>query len=173
MALAAGLASWTYRYAATHRSTQFWGHEAALLIARPSKIEFLRLELADSVEDFGEGSGEVPLQSFDLGRLYLATQVKEITQKRGMVHFRHALMSDGNYEWASRPDPSKINWRWAMRFHDGQMESLLVLAEDLATIGLVASGESPQLKTLSCQPMAETLKDYFRNVGLTTASKPQ
>lgn len=163
LALAAGLASWSYRYGATHESTQFWGREAASLIARPSEVEFFSLELADSAE----GSG----QSLDLGRPYLTTQLREITQQRGMVHFRHALMTDGNYDWASEPEPSKIDWRWGMKFHDEQTQALVVLAEDLATIGLVNEGHIK--KTLSCQPMAETLRDYFQNVNLVPASTQQ
>ncbi|NOY30647.1 MAG: hypothetical protein GXP28_10905 [Planctomycetes bacterium] len=162
LALAAGLASWSYRYGATHESTQFWGSEAASLIARPSEVEFFSLQLADSAEDSGE--------SLDLGRPYSATPLREITQQRGMVHFRHALMTDGNYLWASDPEPNEIDWRWGMRFQDGQIQALVVLAEDLATIGLVAEGG---VRALSCQPMAETLRDYFQNVNLVPASTQQ
>ncbi len=159
LALAAGLVSWSYHYGTTHQSTRFWGREAAALIARPSEVEFLRLELA---EDSG--------QSLDLGRAYSVTKIREITNDRGMVHFRHALMTDGNYAWASEPEPGEIDWRWGMRFHDGQIQALVVLAEDLATIGLVDQG---RVRALSCQPMAETLQDYFDNVGLATASRPE
>jgi len=162
LALAAGLTSWLYRYGATHQSTRFWGSEAASLIARPSEAEFFRLELADSVGESGK--------RLDLGRHYSTTLIREITQERGMVHFRHALMTDGNYEWASEPEPSKIDWRWGMRFHDKQTQALVVLAKDLATIGLVAEGG---VRALSCQPMAETLRDYFQNVNLVPASTQQ
>jgi len=167
LALAAGLVSWSYRYGTTHQSTRFWGREAALLIARPSEVEIFRLELAKDSEDSG--------QSLDLGRPYLAIPIREITNERGMVHFRHALMTDGNYQWASEPEPGEIDWHWGMRFHDGQIQALVVLAEDLATIGLVDQG---RVRALSCQPMAETLQDYFGSanfgkVGLTTASKPE
>jgi len=162
LALAAGLASWSYRYGATHESTRFWGSEAALLIARPSEVELFRLELADSAEP--------PSQNLDLGRLYAATPLREISKERGMVHFRHALMTDGNYEWANEPEPSEIDWRWGMRFHDGQIQALVVLAEDFATIGLLDQG---RMKALSCQPMAETLRHYFGKVDLTSASTSQ
>jgi len=166
LALAAGLASWSYQYEATHQSTRFWGRKASSLIARPSEVEFFRLELADAGADAGEDSS----LKLDLGRPYLGRQTRKLTKERGMVHFRHALMTDGNYEWSSQPEPSEINWRWCLRFHDEQFQALVVLAEDLATIGLVEEGSSPPVRTLACQPMAETLRDYFQGVGLTTAS---
>jgi len=81
-------------------------------------------------------------------------------------------MTDRNYEWTSQPEPNEVDWRWGMRFHDGQTVAMVVLAKDLATIGLVDQSRSPQVRTLSCQPMAETLRDYFRNVDLISASTP-
>lgn len=159
LALAAGLASWLYRYGATHLATQFWGREAALLIARPSEVELLQLELAGTAED-SEGV------TLDLGRPYLATPVREIAKERGMVHFRHALMTDGNYVWDAPLEASEIDWRWGLRFYDGEIEATLLLAADLATIGLVNRDSSPQVQAISCQPMAKTLEGYFRSVDL-------
>lgn len=168
LALVAGVASWSYQYGATHQSTRFWGNEASSLIARPSEVEFYRLELADSAED----SGETDRLSLKLGKPYVGIQTRVLTKERGMVHCRHALMTDRNYEWTSQPEPNEVDWRWGMRFHDGQTVAMVVLAKDLATIGLVDQSRSPQVRTLSCQPMAETLRDYFRNVDLISASTP-
>ncbi len=170
LALAAGVVSWLYRYGATHEATQFWGGEAAALIARPSEVEFFRLELADPAGDLSEDSAEATRLNLDLGRPYSATQVKEITKARGMVHFRHALMTDGNYRWDDRPKLSEVDWRWGMRFYDGQTQAVVVLSKNLDTLGLVVSGDSREVKVVSCQPMAETLEDYFFNVDITAST---
>jgi len=169
LALAAGLASWSYRYGATHHSTRFWGLEAALLIARPSEVEFFQLELAAAIEGSSEATSEGSSWHLDLGRPYLGSEIQELTNMRGMVHFRHALMTDGNYDWTSEPKPSEIDWRWGMRFYDGENQAIVVLAEDLATIGLVVEGGTPPVRALSCQPMAETLRAYFGTVDLAEA----
>ncbi|MCA9229113.1 MAG: hypothetical protein KDA57_00565 [Planctomycetales bacterium] len=165
LAVAAGVASWSYRYGATHRATQFWGGEVAPLIARPSQAEFSALRLADDAEPAAD--------TIDLGRLYVAEHPREITDLRGMVHFRHALMSDGNYLWTEQPAAQNVAWRWCLRFYDEEAQARIVLDAELATIGLVADAESGQLKVVSCRPMAETLQDYFGKLGLLPASTAQ
>ena len=162
LALVAGLASWSYRYRTTHQSTRFWGPKAAMLIARPSEAEFFQLGLADSAEIPDDQAS----WSLDLGRKYLGFGTRELTHMRGMVHFRHALMTDANYDWTSKPNPQDIDWRWGMKFYDDQTQAIVVLAEDLATIALVDEAGNSPTKALSCQPMAETLRAYFGTVDI-------
>ncbi len=166
LALAMGVASWAYRYGATHRATQFWGGEAARLLAQPSQVEILGLELA--------GPGGASRLRFDLGRSYQARQIKDLTNARGMVHFRHVLMTDRSYVWTQRPEPQQILWRWCLRFHEEDRQVFVVLAEDLATIGYVLTEDSQQVRAISCQPMAATLQQYFGDdLGLLGASTPK
>ena len=163
LALAAGALSWWYHFGARHRATEFWGGVAAPLIARPSQVEVL--ELFESASD---PRGDWSLR-LDLGRPYGAAGIRELSQARGMVHLRHALMSDLNYQWNEVPQPQSIDWRWCLRFHDSQGEALVVLAEDLATIGLVVGG-GEQVQVVSCRPMVDSLQHYFEDLGLISAS---
>ena len=157
LAVTAGALSWWYHYAATHRATRFWGPELAGLIARPSHVEVRLLDTAVS-----------PSQS----QLLPITQGESIdlSHARGMVHLRHALMTDRNYNWGESIDSSTVVWKWALRFLYDSQQGLVLLSDDLTAIGKYQS-ESAQLNAISCRPMADSLAFYFRDLGLLDASK--
>jgi hypothetical protein len=157
LAVALGVFSWWHRYESAHRTTQFWGPEAAELILEPGPVEALTLQPA--------AEGELPPTDLPLlldGEYTVAASL-DLTKARGTVHLRHALTSDSNYVWdqaTTTPD----TWRWALRFHDADRQLLVLFTADLETLGKSADGT--KLETISCQPMAETLQSYFEAIGL-------
>jgi hypothetical protein len=158
LAVALGVFSWWYRYESAHRATQFWGPTAAELIVEPGQVEALTLLAASEGEP---QAGEVLPQ---LGDGYVVAARLDLAQARGLVHLRHALTSDGNYAW-DQPSAELAKWRWALRFHDADQELLVLFTADLATLGKSTSA-SPAIETISCQPMAATLRQYFAALGL-------
>jgi len=165
LALTAGVTSWLYRYEAAHQATTFWGVEAARLIAQPAEAEVFVLTVPGA-----EGIAEEGVELLDLGRKYQPGEAKGLTNARGMVHLRHALMSDGSYEWDAPVDPATVDWGWCLRFFDGEREVLVVLSEDLAVIGQVVVGGQTAVEAYSCRPLTESLQVYFTDLSLLDAS---
>ncbi len=160
LAFLLGVTSWWYRYEAVHRATQFWGPEASRLIAESERIEAIRLD-----PDSGEG---------------LAAQIStgkstDLSRARGQAHLRHAFLSDRNYVWDEPLDTSATEWRWCLRFHEGERQVFVLLSEDLDVIGNYpakrgstkhGSTKSGPGAAYSCAPMAASLKQYFEALGL-------
>ena len=159
LALVLAAASWWYRFESAHRSTQFWGPEAAQLIVEPGQVEALSLQPAAKGEK--RAADLLP----QLGDAYTVVSRLDLTNARGMVHLRHALTSDSNYVW-SQSAAAPAAWRWALRFQAADRQLLVLFTADLATLGKSATG-SPRLEVISCQPMAETLQQYFTALGLS------
>lgn len=166
LAVLAGVVSWSYRYATTHRATQFWGREAAPLIAQPSQVEFARLVPSRA----NSGVDQSEILKLGMERSYLSEGARDVTHERGLVHLRHALLSDRGFVWSDRPDPREVEWQWLLKFFDEESQAFVLLSEDLASIGLVVEGESSEVSAVSCQPMADTLRHYFDDVGFSSAS---
>lgn len=146
LALMLGAISWWYRYEAAHRASQFWGPAASRLIAESEGLEVIALN-----------SGEIE------DRL-------DISKTRGQAHLRHALMSDRNYVWDEPLEIRDMEWRWTLRFHEGEQQALIKFTEDLKTVGRVDVANNTAT-TLACEPMAASLKQYFEAIGLL--AKPQ
>jgi hypothetical protein len=159
LALALGVTSWWYRYESAHRATQFWGSAVAELIVESGPVEAFTLQPA--------GEGEPPAEDLlpQLGGEYAVVARLDLTKARGTVHLRHALTSDSNYVW-NQAAATPATWRWALRFHDAERQVLVLFTADLATLGKSATG-SPSVEAISCEPMAETLRQYFAAIGLT------
>lgn len=159
LALALGVIAWWYRFETAHRATQFWGSTAAELITESSHVLGLKLKLASGPVDRDPNGGAVALSS----REYETPIRKDLTDARGMVHLRHALLSDSNYLWSEHPlAPDK--WRWMLKFSQGDRYVRVLLNEDFVILGKMVNSSS--IETVSCQPMAESLREYFRALGL-------
>lgn len=155
LAFLLGITSWWYRYEAAHRASQFWGPEASQLIAESENLEAITLN-----SDSGEG----------LATQFSAGKMTDLSHARGQAHLRHAFLSDSNYVWDSPLDAAAIKWRWCLRFFEGDGQALVMLSEDLKSIG--KQGPTPDsIVGFSCEPMTASLAPYFEAVGLR--AKPQ
>lgn len=144
VALTAGGLSWWYRYEAAHRATRFWGPEAAALIAQPSEVRGFAIQ-NETPRQLGIGQSPV------------------LTKTPGMVHLRNALLSDRNYHWDDEPVAG--NWRWCLQFADEGCTATVLFAADFTRLGLQRE-PGGTIRTANCQPMAITLRDYFRSAGI-------
>jgi hypothetical protein len=110
--------AWWYRYQQGRRAMEFWGPETAQLIRHAPRVE-----LADLAE--------VP--PLDLPRMIEAGDPsrfsgQNISDAPGLVHARHSLIVDSNFQWGERVEsPDAIAWDVAWRFGDGKNERVVFL----------------------------------------------
>jgi len=123
----ASVAVW-YHHRSGQKCLEIWGIEGANLIRHAKQIEALRLgprdtttsnESAEPIETLTFGDREVAV----LGRL-------DISQARGLLHARHALIVDHNFDPEQQSASLTPSWQYALRFHDGDREVLLAFDPD-------------------------------------------
>lgn len=157
LAVIAGVASWWYHYAGLHQANRFWGSPAAGLIAQPSQVT--AYDVVKQTE-----SQNASARSLDLRSPWTAVNPRDVTEARGMVHLRHALMNNRSYEWDEQPaaDP---DWRWCLEFFNDDAQTLVLFNEEFTVIGN-SSPTDDSLRMLSCRPMTAALREYFSSLGL-------
>src|SRR3712207_1156081 len=101
-AVATGLAAyaWIHQRASVRRSSEFWGTDGAICIRQADRVEFLRLE-PDSGDRANGGQSTLVM-----GISYRVADSIEITRSRGLLHARHALVSDLSFEWNGGSPPA-------------------------------------------------------------------
>jgi len=117
LALAAGLASFAvwFQWSQTKRCLAFFGPQVAAAIQAAPRVEVWRVGPSGA-------SGTL-----------VATARADVSQSRGLVHLRHGLVEDSNYEWsAAAARRSPASWDVALAFFDpGAPSPRAVLAFDL------------------------------------------
>lgn len=156
LALAAGVISWWYRYEAAHRSTTFWGPHFAELIARPSDVSAFGLQEISPAESNDES---FPI----LDKTYYPINRQDITKTPGLVHLRNAILSDSNYHWDH--EIAFDDWRWCLQFVGAGRKATILFDEDFTVLGRL-NQRGDNLRIVDCQPMAETLREYFDSSGI-------
>ncbi|MCA9262239.1 MAG: hypothetical protein KDA60_00260 [Planctomycetales bacterium] len=133
-ALAAGFA-WLHHRTHGARALQFWGGEAAFLIRTAPEVRAFSLRRVDA--DSVEADGEPPLPTWEIdASAWRATAERDISQARGLVHVRQALIEDTSYRWDVESEQPEADWTHALEFSDpARHASILVLAD--LTHGLV------------------------------------
>lgn len=153
--VAAGGAWWHQRQQG-RRALAYWGAGTALLIRRSEHVTLLTLKPTQT-------TGEEPSVQSGLLQGYAVVSRHEISQARGLIHARQALISDPSYIWRSVPatDPQ---WEFALRF-DGDKQGTTV-AFDLTRGYLQAAGQSSTLK------LGPTLMNGLRRFFAEQTSPP-
>lgn len=118
---AAGLGIW-FQWQQTRRCLEFYGVEAAARISRAPRVELWSLK---PLADHGH-----------TGRL-AATQRREISTAKGLVHLRRGLVEDANFMWSKPPGGDQplpdAAWDVALVFKDDSGERGIVLAVALGS----------------------------------------
>ena len=146
---AAGLGIW-FQWQQTRRCLEFYGVEAAGQISRAPRVELWSLRpLA--------GHGHT-------GRL-AATQRRDISTAKGLVHLRRGLVEDANFIWSKPPGADQplpdAAWDVAFAFQDDSGERGILLA-----VALGSDTEPAQLTVLGrpgrvgLGKMAKGLRDW-------------
>jgi len=167
IALALALFSLWYHRQGGRRSLEFWGTEAAVLIARAPQIECIELSRADQTRPAqplpdqpaveGEhaaeaalaaasGPGDRPIQRLGIGgRFYTVEAAVDSSHARGVSNIRRAMVLDATYRWDADADAEQPTWQYAMEFRD-QARSVMVLFD--FERGVVGSTSNTRLAVL-------------------------
>ena len=152
LAVVLGVFSWWNRYNTAHRVTEFWGPELARVLVEQGEVEAIEIRpISESaiLEPFS------PLPDYEIQSRC------DLSSARGMVHLRFALTSDSNYHWdAEVQEPGR--WKWAFRFTDENrdLDLYVLFDEEFTTLGKLTATNS-SVAVVSCEPMTETLRQYF------------
>jgi hypothetical protein len=89
----------------------------------------------------------------------------DLTDERGLVHLRHALTYDANFQWNDRRTESiaDAKWRCALRFVKDDRELVVLLTEDFEQLGKF-DHQRRQVDVLPCPRLGQVLARYFADV---------
>jgi hypothetical protein len=166
MGLSSG--AWLYNYRQTDQSADFWGRQRAELLLRGETIELLTLSdpipastaPSEMPADQSAPSGENELIA---GRAIV--NAHDLSGARGLVHFRHALTYDENFDWDELTDDgSQLDPAFALRFADDNAQLVLLFPSDFTILGrLESDGEA--ITSMPCPKLAPVLMEYLRQIG--------
>ena len=126
LGITAGAGSVAYHRSISRRAVEFWGADTASLIHNAPTVKLLRLEPASS---------ETPRREvFNYrGEMWAVVSTSDISQARGLVHARKALVEDAQLKW-DPPQVSSVRWAWALQFSDGSKSAVVLLGRDFEQI---------------------------------------
>jgi hypothetical protein len=163
IALTMSGAAWWYHYQGSRRAAEFWGRDAAELIIGTG--DFTLLELGDPAGT-GATAGEHGQANLVAGRPITASH--ELSEQSGVIHLRHALTQDANFQWdALRREPAlgDDDWAYAFQFTDGGRGLLVLLRSDFQVLARVgADGKS--MDVLPCPKLGPAIDRYLHDVGV-------
>jgi hypothetical protein len=158
VAVASAAISWWFRYNATHRAADFWGPETARLIRDAPVVQVFN------------SSTPVALPSNDtagVSGFINSADTRDVSNARGLVHLRTALLEDHNFDWPPSPMSPDIEWKQGLIFRNegGGNVAILLFSPDLKWVSVVGTKEM-----LSCAPMANGLREMFAEFSSDSAS---
>jgi hypothetical protein len=162
--IAMSVTAWFYNYTQSDQAAEFW-RGAAPAIVRGEKVTLFEL---------GEPGGDGPhdrrvIREFDL------------TGKQGLVHLRHAITYDANFDWDSRrqePVGAGGAWPYAFEFaaeaEGGQPATVWFSRKFDAMARAIATDAEWEFDILPCPRLAPVIPGYLERVGVKLASdEPQ
>jgi hypothetical protein len=117
--------AWLYRYNLTHRAVRFWGPEATSLIRDASTVTLFEHPIATPRTLESQGilnSGASAAETAAAVQKHFSESAIDVSNARGLVHLRNALLEDANYIWPAGSDvtsnPAEVINYWWLSFHD-------------------------------------------------------
>ena len=126
LAVAAAVFAGWFRWSQGHRALDFWGADLASQIRFAESIELLWLEspLVDAARR--EDSSAIDTVTID-GVKWRVHHRRDITDARGLVHARQALIQDATYLWDDESLTAASAWTHALVFHSvGKNDAVLL-----------------------------------------------
>ena len=124
----AGYTCW-HHYRKGYQALRFWGQEAATMLRHATQVGLLKLADDRQSDDdvfIGKAAPESVLRIGDQNVPVLRRD--DISTMRGLVHARHTLIVDRNFNWQQPATDPVIDWDFALRFSDQQQQVTLVLS---------------------------------------------
>jgi len=137
--------AWWHHFNQGRKCLELWGGEAAALIRYAPVVEAIRLG------ESSEKSGDTISVG---GQSILIEQQADISGTPGLVHARQALIEDASFLWNQTVPTEPAQWRYALRFIDGERHVTVAFDEIGTRVHLVEDGKDGVLKP--------TLKDAYQ-----------
>jgi hypothetical protein len=154
--IAMSVTAWLYNYSQSDQAAEFW-RSVAPAIVRGEKVTLFEL---------GEPGGDGPhgrrvIREFDL------------TGKQGLVHLRHALTYDANFDWnARRKEPVLAGEAWPYAFEfaadaeGGQPATVWFSRKFDAMAREIETDAGWKLDILPCPRLGPVIPGYLERVGV-------
>lgn len=125
--------AWWHQFQQGPRCREFLGTEAVQLIRLAPRVDLLRL--AETPADGGDS--RPPEGILRIGETtLLVTDRVDITKVPGLLHARHALLQDVNYQWDAPATGCVSQWSFALRFSQGGQDVMIAFDTRCNRIGL-------------------------------------
>lgn len=176
----ASVAVW-YHAQTGRRCLDTWGVEAARLIRHAPLVDALRL---------GPASPDSPasLERLDAGAAPLVVLDRlPIGEARGLIHARHALISDHQFEPAAAagepPSGGTLDatersandverWKYALQFTEGRRQATLLFDPVDRTVRLLPGGAQMQLRRKTMDAEIGFIEREFSEAAKPETAKP-
>lgn len=122
-----------WHYYQGDQAKEFWGTKSAVLIRHAAKVEVLQLRLANGVT--GSEAERLTIDNV----LFDVVQKKDISQMRGLIHARHALIEDASFHWDKTRGECQGQWNCAMRFTAGDSSAIVLFDFECELARLILS----------------------------------
>lgn len=139
------------------RALNYFGSEAAFAIRHYPEVELLRLNETGFEEDSPADAEIEPISGLTIQERH------DISEARGLIHFRQALIGDGSYRWPPKNTNTPPIWRWALIVSDSDHDDhYTVLIDDVN--GHIQGEDNPQ--PIDCGPILTGMKKFFVDLKL-------
>jgi len=176
-AVLAGGAMW-YHFAKSRWAMAFWGNDAARLIVRAPEVEVWHLADVppdgpnETSENFRNSEYARRILIVDGSPMYIFRR-RPVTDARGLIHTRMALVEDANFDITAKP-PARNNWDYALRFYSPDEETVVLIDRER---GLVRALDEPananQQTVASIAPIVSGLKQFLEEQFDEPQKKPE
>lgn len=118
-----------------HRCLAIFGSETANLIRHAPRVQLYvlanEIEASTKPADAVDKSTSPHAEPLTIDRRQFAVlQHLDISDSRGLVHARHALIADASYVWSDGKVCAIPTWKHALKFTDGERTAILLLDFD-------------------------------------------
>lgn len=161
-----GVVAIVFLYSQGSRAMDFWGRDAAVLIRKAPQVELLWLESSAEGDQPRVFVEQLSIED----RPVRAVKVQDITDSRGLVHARHALITDASFDWDNPRGDCQPKWSYALRFTDGAEQAIVAVDLPCQRVRLVSHGQEA-----SIAPSAEAFDEFaqrYKEAEKTEKSSP-
>ncbi len=131
--------AWWHQFQQGPRCRDFLGTEAVQLVRLAPRVELLRFD-QDLASAEGSPAPEDVLQI--AGTTLHVTRRANITKVPGLLHARHALLQDVNYQWDAAATPCLSQWSFGLRFSNNGEDVIVAFDPQCNRIGLKGAADT-------------------------------
>ncbi len=163
LAIAMSGGAWWYHYTQVRQAAAFWGSPGGRLLVRGPEVTFYELgdgTVEETEEEQESIAGRTVASSIDL------------SGRQGLVHLRHALYQDSNFQWEGRrrePFDAADDWAYAVRFADGGEVMTAIFPRDFSRVGRV---DGEELDVLPSPRISTSVRRYLTDIGAVKGGEP-